>query len=166
MGCPFDATDSKSILSKDDLTLDNLYTAASINAKLGYKAGNSESSSLGKVDFIVNHEQQQFRMEGIVADWSQGPHDELRDSFFAERWHTKVPTQYLALQVNVPPSFVESFEHKYVHSLSHTLEQLRGSICALIFGKPWLQCQQSLSSGTVFTTRRTQQNNAFTKMKA
>ena len=80
-----DATDSRSILSQEDLPFENLYNAAIINAlrRLGYGTCSSESPSMGKVDIFVNDEQK-FRLEGIMAKRGQkGPegHDEHRGRF-------------------------------------------------------------------------------------
>ena len=77
-----DATDSRAILSQEDLPFENLYNAAIINAlrRLGYGAGSSESPSMGKVDIFVN-DKQKFRLEGIMATRTQGEHDEHRNRF-------------------------------------------------------------------------------------
>ena len=85
VGRPVDATDSRAILSQEDLPFENLYNAAIINTlrRLGYEAGSSESPSVGKVDIFVNLEQK-FRLEGIMAKWGQKgkhSHDEHRGGF-------------------------------------------------------------------------------------
>ena len=72
VGHSVDATDSRAILSKEDLPFEDLYSAAIINAlrRLGYAAGSSESPSVGKVDIFVN-DKQKFRLEGIMATRGQ-----------------------------------------------------------------------------------------------
>ena len=80
------ATDSRSILSQEDLPFEDLYSAAIINAlqRLGYAADSSKSPSVGKVDIFVN-DKQKFRLEGIMAKrgqkGNQTGHDEHRGRF-------------------------------------------------------------------------------------
>ena len=79
------ATDSRSILSQEDLPFEDLYSAAIINAlqRLGYAADSSKSPSVGKVDIFVN-DKQKFRLEGIMAKRGQKgnqSHDEHRGRF-------------------------------------------------------------------------------------
>ena len=79
------ATDSRSILSQEDLPFEDLYSAAIINAlrRLGYAADSSKSPSVGKVDIFVN-DKQKFRLEGIMATRGQEGkkgHDEHRGRF-------------------------------------------------------------------------------------
>ena len=85
VGRPVDATDSRAILSKEDLPFEDLYNAAIIIAlrRLGYAADSSKSPSVGKVDIFVDLEQK-FRLEGIMAKRGQKgkqSHDEHRDRF-------------------------------------------------------------------------------------
>ena len=79
------ATDSRSILSQEDLPFEDLYSAAIINAlqRLGYAADSSKSPSVGKVDIFVN-DKQKFRLERIMAKRGQKgnqSHDEHRGRF-------------------------------------------------------------------------------------
>ena len=79
------ATDSRSILSQEDLPFEDLYSAAIINAlrRLGYAADSSKSPSVGKVDIFVN-DKQKFRLEGIMAKRGKKgnqSHDEHRGRF-------------------------------------------------------------------------------------
>ena len=85
VGDSVDATDSRAILSHEDLPFEDLYNAAIINTfkRLGYRAGSSESPSVGKVDIFVN-DKQKFRLEGIMATRGQEGkkgHDEHRNRF-------------------------------------------------------------------------------------
>ena len=82
VGDSVDATDSRAILAHQDLPFENLYNAAIINTfkRLGYRAGSSESPSIGKVDIFVN-DKQKFRLEGIMATRTQREHDEHRNRF-------------------------------------------------------------------------------------
>ena len=85
VGRPVDATDSRAILSKEDLPFEDLYNAAIIIAlrRLGYADDSSKSPSVGKVDIFVDLEQK-FRLEGIMAKRGQKgkqSHDEHRDRF-------------------------------------------------------------------------------------
>ena len=82
VGRPVDATDSRAILSREDLPFEDLYNAAITNAlrRLGNAADSSKSPSVGKVDIFVNLEQK-FRLEGIMATRTQREHDEHRNRF-------------------------------------------------------------------------------------
>ena len=82
VGRPVDATDSRAILSREDLPFEDLYNAAITNAlrRLGNAADSSKSPSVGKVDIFVNLEQK-FRLESIMATRTQGKHDEHRNRF-------------------------------------------------------------------------------------
>ena len=82
VGRPVDATDSRAILSREDLPFEDLYNAAIINTfkRLGNAADSSKSPSVGKVDIFVNLEQK-FRLEGIMAARTQREHDEHRNRF-------------------------------------------------------------------------------------